>query len=156
VAGGSGDFGPEAVNTLLKRMDDDRGKFIVIAAGYPDEMDRFLNSNPGLPSRFTKHIFFDDYSSQELLQILLKISEKQGYLIHEHCHPPLIGHFKHLTAKKDRTFANGRTARNILESAIQNQALRLSALRAQGVDIRPLINQLEPEDFRNILVTTSD
>ena len=156
VSGGAGDFGPESVNTLLKRMDDDRGKFIVIAAGYPDEMNRFLNSNPGLPSRFTKHIFFDDYSPQQLLQILVKISEKQGYIVHEHCHTPIVEHFKHLTDNKDRTFANGRTARNLLESAIQNQALRLSALRAQGVDIRPLINQLEAEDFKNLFLPVPD
>lgn len=148
---GSQDFGKEAINTLLKRMDDDRGKFIVIVAGYPKEMDDFLQSNPGLPSRFTKHIDFPDYNGQEMMQIFRGIIKRQNYEVNQDAEPALEAFFERMVKNKDKTFANGRTVRNFVEAAVQNQALRLSALRMQGIDIQGMLIKLEPEDFQNLI-----
>lgn len=151
VGGGHQDFGKEVINTLLKRMDDDRGKFIVIVAGYPNEMQMFLESNPGLPSRFTKHINFPDYTAAELFKIFKGMMEKQAYLLNGDIEEMVGSYFERLLEKKDKHFANGRTVRNFAEAAIQNQALRLSALRMQGIDIQEKLFQFEVDDFKNLI-----
>jgi len=137
------DFGREAIDVLLKRMEDDRGKFIVIAAGYSDEMDQFVNSNPGLVSRFTKHVDFDDYTPDEMKGIFRSMAEAKGMVLDPGVEPVLDASFQRLYATRDRSFANGRTVRNLFEAALQNQAGRVAGLVSAGnvnADVLTLIN----------------
>lgn len=119
------DFGPEAVSTLLKRMEDDRERLVVIVAGYPDEMEKFINSNPGLKSRFTRYIHFPDYSCDELLEIFRRLATNDGYTIERDA---LLLLEKNLSVIHDKEFGNGRGIRNIFEKSVQMQANRLSSL----------------------------
>ena len=146
-AGASNDFGKEAIDTLLKRMEDDKGKFIVIAAGYNKDMDRFLLSNPGLQSRFTKEIFFEDYVPEELLEIFLSMVSAKGMRMAEGSESFLLEFFTGIYAKRDAQFANGRTVRNIFEKGLQAQSSRLMALRQAGQSIDGLLSVLEPADI---------
>ncbi|WP_329247607.1 right-handed parallel beta-helix repeat-containing protein [Actinoallomurus sp. NBC_01490] len=126
LSSGSDDFGREAIGTLVKLMEDHRDEVIVIVAGYPDEMDRFLSVNPGLASRFTRTITFEDYSSEELVTIVGEQAGKLHYELSEETERALLGHFAAIP--RDRHFGNGRTARVVLEEMIQRQARRLSAV----------------------------
>ncbi len=126
-SGDSGsDFGKEAIDTILKRMEDDRGKFIVIAAGYTDEINRFLNSNPGLNSRFTKKIFFEDYSPDELLDITKNMLESKGHILDEETFEPLRKYYNKIYRSRDKTFGNARLVRDAVEAALKNQMLRIA------------------------------
>ncbi len=129
--GSSSDFGKEALDTLLKRMEDDRGKFIVIAAGYTNEMNSFINSNPGLQSRFTKRILFEDYSPDELMQITEKLFESKEHIIDEEAREPLKKHFNKIYRSRDKTFGNGRLVRDLVESALKNQMLRVADIPSE-------------------------
>ena len=122
---GEGDFGQEAIDTLLKAMEDNRDNFIVIVAGYPDLMNGFLSSNPGLKSRFNKFIEFEDYNTEELFCIFNNLSEKQDYYIEEESIPKLKEKITQMLIDKDDSFANARTMRNMLEYAIMKQATRI-------------------------------
>lgn len=122
------DFGQEAIDTLLKAMEDHRDDLIVIVAGYPDLMEEFLNSNPGLRSRFNKYIFFEDYSGDELLSIFKSMCEKQDYRLTEESEAYAYEFFKERSALHLENFANARDVRNYLEKAISNQATRIVAL----------------------------
>ena len=133
------DFGQEAIDTLLKRMEDDRGKFIVIAAGYSDEMEQFVNSNPGLSSRFTKYIDFDDYTPEEMKGIFRSMAEAKGMVLEPGVEPVIEALFRRLYEKRGRSFANGRTVRNLFETALQNQAGRLVSKGDVGGDVLKLI-----------------
>ncbi|GLY81891.1 sporulation protein [Actinoallomurus iriomotensis] len=126
LSSGSDDFGREAIGTLVKLMEDHRDEVIVIVAGYPDEMDRFLSVNPGMASRFTRTITFEDYSSEELVTIVGEQAGKLHYELAEETEFALLGHFAAIP--RDRHFGNGRTARVVLEEMIQRQARRLSAV----------------------------
>ena len=123
--GVGGDYGMEAIETLLKRMEDEREDLVVIVAGYPRLMERFISSNPGLRSRFSKKIFFPDYTPEELLDILQYMAKKNGFTISE----PALDFAYELLEKKYNTrtedFANAREVRNFFESAIVSQADRL-------------------------------
>jgi stage V sporulation protein K len=119
------DFGSEAIETLLKRMEDHRGDLIVIVAGYPKLMESFLQSNPGLRSRFAREISFPNYSPDELVQILKKIAKESDYTIDPGAEATLAAIFE--GAVRSRRFANGRYARTLFEQAINRQALRLSS-----------------------------
>ena len=145
--GSGNDFGQEAIDTLLKRMEDDKGKFIVIAAGYTKEMDRFLLSNAGLQSRFTKEILFEDYLPEELLQIFQSMVKAKGMRMVEGSEPALLEYFTTIYAKRDASFANGRTVRNIFERGLERQSMRLFALREAGRPIDHLLSVLEPADI---------
>jgi SpoVK/Ycf46/Vps4 family AAA+-type ATPase len=146
-SGGSNDFGKEAIDTLLKRMEDDRGKVIVIAAGYNDDMDRFLQSNPGLTSRFTKHIIFDDYTPEEMCEIFKSMIISKQMILEEDVNKHVHGIFIEIFEKRDRNFANGRTVRNLFESVLQNQAMRIAKEHKKGNNISSIINVIRKEDF---------
>lgn len=141
------DFGKEAIATLLKRMEDDRGKFIVIAAGYNADMERFLQSNDGLPSRFTKEIIFEDYQPQELAAIYRLMLRAKGMQLSDEAAAFLPRFFEHLYAGRDNRFANGRTVRNIFNDSLQRQSSRLVALQTAGQDIEEMLNIIEPADI---------
>ncbi|MCR5415089.1 MAG: AAA family ATPase [Kiritimatiellae bacterium] len=135
--GGDKDYGPEAIATLLKRMEDDRDRLVVILAGYTDEMKAFMDSNPGLQSRFGRCIQFPDYNAEELAQIFLLTAEKSQYTCDSDVRASIKDIMETAVATKDKNFGNGRFVRNLFEKAIQRQATRLSlqigALRpAQG------------------------
>ncbi len=125
-------FGQEAIDTLLKRMEDDRGKFIVIAAGYSKEMEDFLNSNPGLDSRFTRKIDFEDYTPEELRKIMLGMISKEGLRIDGEADEKVTQKLKDICTNKNNRFANGRTVRNEFEKILQNQSTRLVELNKKG------------------------
>jgi SpoVK/Ycf46/Vps4 family AAA+-type ATPase len=123
--GSGNDYGKEAIDTLLKRMEDDRGKFIVIAAGYKNEMKRFLDSNPGLISRFTKFIDFEDYSPLELAEIYISLATSQNFTFSETFRETVLQKTRNLYQNRDQNFANGREIRNLFEKTKQNQSDRI-------------------------------
>jgi SpoVK/Ycf46/Vps4 family AAA+-type ATPase len=120
------DFGQESVDTILKAMEDHRDEFIVIVAGYPDLMKRFLNSNPGLQSRFNTFIDFEDYNFDDLYKIFVSYCENNDYRLNNDAIPLVQKHFENIFSVRDETFANARTVRNFFEKAIKRQANRLS------------------------------
>src|SRR6185503_18997601 len=134
--GGDGrlDFGAEAVETLLKRMEDHRHRLVVIVAGYPRLMRAFLDSNPGLRSRFAREITFPDYSNAELLAITEKLAAEHEYLLGPAALEALQGIFEH--AQRGEGFGNARYARTIFEQALNRQALRLA--HVEGRDLAEL------------------
>jgi SpoVK/Ycf46/Vps4 family AAA+-type ATPase len=119
------DFGQEAIDTLLKRMEDYRDRVVVIVAGYSDEMSIFINANPGLQSRFNRYFYFEDYKPEELLNIFEGICKQQHYRITPRGKEKLLKHFTKLYSEKNKSFGNGRLVRNIFEKTIERQANRL-------------------------------
>lgn len=126
--GAQADFGSEAIEALLKRMEDKRDAFVVIAAGYPDEMHNFLAMNPGLRSRFPREIAFPHYSGEELFRIFLLLAAKADYCLTTEAEQVLRAHCQALAESAERSFGNGRAMRNLFETAIRRQATRLTAL----------------------------
>lgn len=124
--GGQGDFGQEAINTLLKRMEDDRYRLIVILAGYSNEIQHFIDSNPGLQSRFNRYIHFDDYSYEELLRIFIFNLSKNDFKITRDAFNAVGSIIREQIANKDSKFGNARYIRNIFETVIMKQANRLA------------------------------
>lgn len=125
---GEGDYGQEAVDTLLKAMEDNRDNLIVIVAGYPELMEAFLESNPGLKSRFNKFVYFEDYTAQEQLSILEKMCKGQDYILSEGARMYAESFLLKRTEMRPENFANARDVRNMLERAISNQATRLISM----------------------------
>ena len=125
--GGEDSFGLEAIDTLVKGIEDHRNDLVVILAGYTKEMQLFLSANSGLASRFPNQIEFPDYTGAELYKILLSIAKSKGYRLDESCEQPLTEWFDRRQAEDAATNGNGRMARNVLEKAILNQARRLVA-----------------------------
>ena len=122
----SNDYGQEAIDTILKAMEDHRDDLVVIVAGYPDLMERFVNSNPGLKSRFNKYIYFEDYTPEELLEIFDSMCKKSGLIATKNARDLVLKHFEEEYANRDKTFANGREVRNFFEKTVVNQANRLA------------------------------
>lgn len=140
-------FGQEAIDTLLKRMEDNRDDLIVIVAGYPDEMTRFISSNPGLQSRFNKYIHFEDYNEEELRSIFGLLLKESGHYMERSSG----GHLKNIFLEMDRLrgarFGNGRTVRNLYERTISNVATRVVSTKPSD------INEILPADItRNDLL----
>ena len=127
VQGAKEDFGQEAISTLLKRMEDDRNRLIVILAGYSSEMKEFIDSNPGLQSRFNRYIDFSDYDADELKEIFLLNAKKNQYSLAEGALSVLEEIMSSAIEHKDNNFGNARFVRNLFEKTIQNQAMRLSS-----------------------------
>ena len=128
MQGAGGDYGAEAVQTILKRMEDHRGEFFVFAAGYPENMDRFLKANPGLRSRFDKILRFEDYSPSELYDIAVSMLEDNQLVLEEKASAALNELFADIYNKRDKFFGNARTVRQMVLDMIKNQQLRLSGL----------------------------
>ena len=128
-------FGLEAIDTLVKGMEDHRDELVVILAGYTKEMETFLTANSGLASRFPNKIEFPDYTAEELLQITHVQAKNKGYRLAESCAEPLLGYYARWQAADARTAGNGRLARNTLEKAIFHQSRRLVAEPAAALDL---------------------
>ncbi len=136
-------FGVEAIQALLKRMEDDRDQFVAVLAGYPEPMDRMLRSNPGLKSRFQKKYYFPDYSAKDLLRIYYVFCKEYHYKLPQPTRRKLLQGFQNLIDHKDEHFGNGRLARNVFEESIRNMSTRI-------VGVSPLTREalvtIEPED----------
>ena len=135
------------MDTLLKAMEDHRDDLIVIVAGYTDLMEEFLDSNPGLRSRFNKFITFEDYTAEEEFEILVSMCKKQEYMLSRDGAEEAKRFFAERCANKDETYANARDVRNYLEKAISNQASRIVNLKDVDENI---LSILEKEDLEGI------
>lgn len=143
-----GDFGQEAVDTLLKAMEDNRDDLVVIVAGYTELMEEFLNSNPGLRSRFSNFIFFPDYTAQELIAILHQNLAQREYTLSAAAEKKAVRLIKKRVANKPENFANARDVRNFMEHAIANHATRVVALEdARGN--KDILGTIEAEDLED-------
>ncbi len=144
VEGGQNDYGKEAVATLLKRMEDDRDRLVVILAGYGENMKRFIESNPGLQSRFNRYIEFPDYEAADLVEIFKRFANTSQYRLGAGAEETLRGVMKAAVVRKDGQFGNGRFARNTFEKAIERQAVRLAGVGDLSKD---MLQELLPEDI---------
>ena len=138
----SRDFGFEAVETLLKEMEDHRHDLVVIVAGYPEHMHRFLKSNPGLESRFTQTLIFEDYKPSEMFAMFKALCEKNEYNFGERVTQELMKYFDVLYRDRNRSYANGRTIRNLFESFVRNHSIRIS----------PMIGTLDGDQLSTFLI----
>lgn len=134
----SNDFGQEAIDIILKRMEDYKDKFFVIAAGYPELMEKFINSNPGLKSRFTHHFYFDDYNSSELAEIFKIFSEKEKYSFNEDAEKFLIEKLDSLIENTDGSFGNARFIRNLFSETKIELSKRYHLLEDEEKDFNSL------------------
>lgn len=145
VPGESGrDFGQEAIDVLLKRMEDYRDRLVVIVAGYTDEMATFIESNPGLESRFNRYFYFNDYRPEELLAILEKMCGKSHFKLSNDAQEKLRSIFEDLYVNRDKNFGNARLVRNLFERMIERQANRLAVLNSLSDET---LTTLLPEDI---------
>ncbi|GAP98089.1 AAA family ATPase [Leptolyngbya sp. NIES-2104] len=145
VPGESGrDFGQEAIDVLLKRMEDYRDRLVVIVAGYTDEMATFIESNPGLESRFNRYFYFNDYKPEELLAILEKMCGKSHFKLSNDAREKLRSIFEDLYVNRDKNFGNARLVRNLFERMIERQANRLAVLNSLSDET---LTTLLPEDI---------
>lgn len=148
--GGENDFGKEAIETILKRMEDNRGDFVVIVAGYTENMKRFLESNPGLHSRFDRSYHFSDYDAQELFDIALKMLTSNSIVPDEDAKEHLKKYMEFQFDTRNKFFGNARQVRKIVEEAIKNQHLRLAKLEPaeRTLDMIQQITAADLEEFK--------
>jgi hypothetical protein len=139
--GGDRDFGQEAIDTLVKLVEDHREDIVVVAAGYPDEMSEFVDSNPGLRSRFPKTIAFPDYTNDELLEIFASQCKKASYTLDAAARERALAFFA--AQQRDKGFGNGRLARNLFEASVGRQATRIVTMK-------------EPTDETLVTLTADD
>jgi len=138
------DFGQEAIDTLVKRMEDYRDRLVVIVAGYSEDMSRFIDANPGLKSRFNKYFYFEDYKPNELLSIFQLICEKNHFELDKEAKKVLFEKFTNLYASRDRSFGNGRLVRNIFEKSVERQANRLTKISRVS---KEMMMKISPDDI---------
>ncbi len=152
LKGGSSsqDFGQEAIDTLLKRMEDYRDRLVVIAAGYTDQMATFIESNPGLKSRFNRYFYFNDYTPAELVAIFKRFCKNGNFQLVDAAAAKLQALFTDLYENRDKTFGNARLARNLFEKTIEQQANRLAVLSDNLTD--EVLTSILPEDIPEALV----
>lgn len=149
LLGSENDFGREAIETILKRMEDDRGDFIVIVAGYTEPMARLLDSNPGLKSRFDRILKFDDYSESELYEIAEKLLREAGLEPVKGFHEVLRSYIHNVSATAHKHFGNARSVRKLIEGAIKQQNLRLAELSgARRAEVNP--KEITIEDLMKV------
>ena len=141
---GDTDYGQEAIDTLIKGMEDYRNDLVVIVAGYNDQMRHFIDSNPGLESRFNRFIDFPDYTGQEMLEIFLKHAERDKYTVDNEVKDALLDYYNELYEKRTEDFSNGRLVRNHYEKVISNQASRLASI---DVVNKPMLTEIAVEDL---------
>ncbi len=132
--GGENDFGREAVETILKAMEDHRDDLVVIVAGYDEPMEKFINSNPGLQSRFNKYMYFPDYNGAELMDMFRINCKKNGYAMDAEAEEYAVAFFNDLYVNRDDNFGNGRDVRNRFEDVVSRQANRLAAMESPTKD----------------------
>ncbi len=128
------DYGHVAIDALVKRMEDQRGDFAIVIAGYTDEMQRFLGANPGVKSRFNRYFYFEHYKPQELFDIFEKFCLDTGYILSDEAAQKVQTYLNRACLRRSKTFGNGRLARNWLEKIIERQANRV-------VDIDPITDE---------------
>jgi SpoVK/Ycf46/Vps4 family AAA+-type ATPase len=143
------DYGQEAIDTILKAMEDHRDDFVVIVAGYTDLMEKFINSNPGLKSRFNKYITFPDYTAEELVKIFEMRCNKYEYILTKDATKALNAIIKYKVENKDDNFANAREARNLFEAVVTNQATRVASIDNPTEED---MNTIDKADFQEFLV----
>lgn len=141
LVGEGSDYGAEAIATLLKRMEDDRDRLVVILAGYTNEIKEFINSNPGLKSRFNRYIQFDDYSAEELTEIFKRNLRKSRYKIKRDAFEELQNVIESAVVSRDKNFGNARYVRNLFEKIVQNQANRLAKMESINNDELSIITR---------------
>jgi len=146
-----GDFGAEAIQTLLKRMEDQRGKIFVIVAGYPDNMDAFLKANPGLSSRFDKTYHFQDYTPAQLEEIGVRMAESEGYTWSLKARDTFANVLTNMYEKRDKYFGNGRVVRKLISEICKNQNLRTASIPATRRK-KSTIHQIELADIQKMSV----
>jgi SpoVK/Ycf46/Vps4 family AAA+-type ATPase len=151
----SWDYGSEAIEILLKQMEDRRGDFIVIVAGYPDKMDKFIESNPGLKSRFDKTINFEDFTAEQLTEIALTMLKKENLFPDEQSLFFLQKELKSLFDSRDKYFGNARTVRKIVKEVVRKQHLRLAHL-APEERTPEAMHQLSLHDLKEVKFTDED
>ena len=148
ISGGN-DFGREAIETLLKMMEDHRDDLIVIVAGYSEQMGRFIGSNPGLESRFNRYFTFEDYNSDELYEIFSSMCAKSEYIVTNDAAQFARGHFRDLYAARDENFGNARYVRNFFENIVAVHSDRISALESPT---REDLTTVLPEDLEKAAI----
>ena len=146
AGGGENDFGQEAIDTILKAMEDHRDDLVVIVAGYPEPMERFISSNPGLSSRFNKYIDFPDYNGEELMKIFEMRCKRGGYALTPEAAEYARGYFEAMYAVSGKNFGNGRDVRNFFEDCVTRQANRLAAMEEPGRDELMELTQADLEE----------
>lgn len=149
ASGTENDFGREAIETLLKQMEDKRGEFVVVVAGYTNNMKQFLESNPGLKSRFDQTLNFQDYNQDDLFMIALKMLEEEGLELTKEAAENLKQLFEHKYQSKDNFFGNAREARKIVKEAVKNQHLRMASLK-QEARTSEALKSLELVDLKSL------
>ena len=140
------DFGHEAIEVILKNMEDHRKDLIVIVAGYTDRMEQFIHANPGLESRFNKYFFFEDYDGKQLMEIFRSMCKKNGYTLSEEGEQFMEKDLQELYDSRDENFGNARDVRNLFEQAVARQADRVSQLEAPT---KEQLMELRPEDLKD-------
>ena len=139
------DFGREAIEVLLKGMEDHRKDLIVIVAGYDELMEQFIHANPGLESRFNKYFYFEDYDSPQLLEIFQSMCKKHGYVLSEEAERWAKEDFQAIYQERDENFGNARDVRNLFEKAVARQADRVAQLEEVT---KEQLMELLPEDLK--------
>ncbi|NMO97090.1 AAA family ATPase [Paenibacillus lemnae] len=146
--GGEKDFGKEAIDTLVKAMEDHKNQFVLILAGYSDEIDFFMSSNPGLHSRFPIQMEFPDYNLDQLFQITELMVKERDYILMPQSMSKLRDHLQSEKENRRHAFSNARYVRNLIEKGIRNQAVRLLNQYVTGNPGKLELMTLRPEDFR--------
>jgi SpoVK/Ycf46/Vps4 family AAA+-type ATPase len=152
--GGGNDFGQEAIDTLLKEMEDKRDQLVVIVAGYQGEMKQFIESNPGLKSRFSRTIHFEDYEPADMVEILRRCVSKGQFRLTKQADDGALEYFKSLYSRRGKDFGNGRDVRNFYEAVIQAQASRVVQENRRGRDHLTLLTYADISAASGGLVRT--
>ncbi|HIK14250.1 MAG TPA: AAA family ATPase [Leptolyngbyaceae cyanobacterium M33_DOE_097] len=145
----SQDFGQEAIDTLLKRMEDYRDRLVVVVAGYTEPMSIFITANPGLKSRFNRYFYFEDYTPDELVAIFNRFCKSSNFQLTNEATDKLKNLFSKLYEDRDQTFGNARLARNLFEKTIEQQANRLAVISNNLTD--EVLTTILPEDIPEVL-----